>query len=89
MRLETIKGLHRASLCLAVGYIEKSDFARDTREKCEGVVANYLNNNGIKFDFTTKPNRIIVRRTVRLAEDVIFGGMELERAIQKLEERLF
>jgi hypothetical protein len=89
MRLETIKGLHRASLCLAVGYIQKSDFARDTREKCEGVVAKYLNDNGIKFDFTTKPNRVVVRRTVRLAEDVIFGGMELERAIQKLEERLF
>ena len=85
MRLETIKGLHRASLCLAVGYIQKSDFARDTREKCEGVVAKYLNDNGIKFDFTTKPNRVVVR----LAEDVIFGGMELERAIQKLEERLF
>lgn len=89
MRLETIKGLHRTSLCLAVCYIQKSDFARDTREKCEGVVAKYLNDNGIKFDFTTKPNRIVVRRTVRLAEDVLFGGMELERAIQKLEERLF
>ena len=89
MRLDTIKGLHRASLCLAVGYIERSDFHRDTREKCEGVVARYLNDNGLKFDFTKKPNRIIVKRTVRLAEDVIFGGMELERAIQKLEERLF
>ena len=89
MRLETIKGLHRASLCLAVGYIETSDFSRDTRKNCEGIVADYLNNNGIKFDFTKKPNRIIVKRTVRIAEDVIFGGMELESAIQKLEERLF
>ncbi len=89
MRLETIKGLHRASLCLAVGYIDRSQSTPETREKCEGIVAKYLNDNGLKFDFTKKPNRIIVKRTVRLAEDVIFGGMELERAIQKLEERLF
>ena len=89
MRLETTKGLHRASLCLAVGYIDRSQSTPDTRKKCEGIVADYLNNNGIKFDFTQKPNRIIVKRTVRIAEDVIFGGMELECAIQKLEERLF
>lgn len=89
MRLDTLKGLHRASLCLAVGYIEKSDFTPDTREKCEGVVAKYLYDNGLRFDFSKKPNRVVIRRTVRIAEDVIFGGMELERAIQKLEERLF
>lgn len=89
MRLETIKELHRVSLCLAVGYINTSNFSVDTRHKCEGIVATYLNNNGIKFDFTKKPNRIIVKRTVRIAEDIIFGRIKLECAIQKLEERLF
>ena len=89
MRLETLKGLHRASLCLAVGYIEKSDFRPETQEKCENAVARYLFNNGLRFDYTKKPNKTVVRRTVRIAEDVVFGKIELERAIERLEEMLF
>lgn len=89
MRLKEIKDLHKASLCLAVGYIKSSNFKPETRKKCEEIVAQFLNSNGVRFDFTKKPNRIIVRRTVRYAEDVIFGEIDLVSAVNKLERRLF
>ena len=87
MFLNEAKGLHRASLCLAVGYYNPStvgSFDRTVR-----VVANYLKDNGLNFDYTVLANKMLVKRTVELAEKVVKNDIELECAIQKLEEYLF
>lgn len=88
MRLDTTKGLHRASLCLAVGYLDKLDTVGKF-DKTVKVVTKYLKDNGLNFDYTVLANKMMVKKTVELAEEVVFGKIELERAIQKLEEYLF
>ena len=87
MRLETIKGLHRASLCLAVGYYNLNTVGRF--DKTVKVVTKFLKDNGLNFDYTLLANKMMVKKTVELAEEVVLGKLELERAIQKLEEYLF
>ena len=89
MSLEKIIGLHRASLCLAVGFIKTSDYAPDTFKKCRVVVANYLNENGLVFNFDVKSNKRLVRKIVNLAEEVVFDGVDLETALVQLENYLF
>ena len=87
MRLETIKGLHRASLCLAVGYYNINSVGRF--DKTVRVVTEFLQNNGLKFDYSVLANKMMVKKTVELAEEVVLGKIELARAIEKLEEYLF
>ena len=87
MRLETVKGLHRASLCLAIGYYNPDSVG--SFDRTVGVVAKYLKSNGLNFDYSLLANKMLVKKIVELAEEVVKGKIELERAIQKMEERLF
>lgn len=87
MRLDTVKGLHRASLCLAIGYYNPNTVG--SFEKTIKVVVNYLKNNGLNFDYSLLKNKMLVKVTVEIAEKVVKGEYELDRAIQKLEEYLF
>lgn len=87
MRLDSIKGLHRASLCLAVGYYNINSVGRF--DKTVRVVTEFLHNNGLKFDYSVLANKMMVKKTVELAEEVVLGKIELARAIEKLEEYLF
>lgn len=88
MCLKKCKGLLRASLCLAIGYLEASDKRPEQYEKCQGVVSSYLNNNGMNFDFTAKNNNTVVRNIVKCAEDVVFGTNNINEALEKLSNKL-
>lgn len=88
MCLKKCKGLLRASLCLAIGYLEASDKKPENYEKCLGVVSSYLNNNGMNFDFTAKNNEVVVKQIVKVAEDVVFGGININEALEKLSNKL-
>lgn len=87
MSLSKVKGLHRASLCLAVGYYNPS--TPGSFDKTVKVVATYLKNNGLNFDYSVLANKMMVKRTVELAEKVINKDIELEEAMVILEKSLF
>ena len=87
MSLSKVKGLHRASLCLAIGYYNPS--TPGSFDRTVKVVATYLKNNGLNFDYNVLANKMIVKKTVELAEDVINNKIELERAMVLLEDSLF
>lgn len=87
MSLSKVKGLHKASLCLAIGYY--NPYVPGSFDRTVKVVATYLENNGLNFDYNVLANKMVIKKTVELAEDVIKNKIELERAIVLLEEALF
>lgn len=91
MRLEKAKGLHRASLCLAVGYMGHLETTNVVGkfDKTVKVVVNYLKDNGLNFNYNVLSNKMMVKTTVELAEKVVRKDIELESAIQQLEKYLF
>lgn len=92
MRLNELKGITRASLCLAIGYLELKpvDLSnKEQLEKCEKIVANYLNENGLKFDFSEDTKSyIVVRRTVLIARRFIANNLTMDEALSKLGKAL-
>ena len=90
MRLNELQGITRASLFLAVGYLETQETVGiDELEKCEDIVADYLYNNGLKFNFKSNWNSMIIpHRITLLARSTVKRGYSKEEAVEKLAKRV-
>lgn len=86
MSLSKCKGLLRASLCLAIGYLEHDDL--QNKDKCKEVVSKYLHNNGMKFDFTQCHNKAVIETIVNIASDVVSKNLPIESALLVLSNEL-
>lgn len=88
MCLKKCKGLLRASLCLAVGYLDKTCTSVGSFDRCSKIVANYLQENGLNFDYSLVANKMLVKIIVETAEKVNSYEMTLEEGITLLDKRL-
>lgn len=86
MSLKKCKGLLRASLCLAIGYLEHS--TNESAEKCKDVVAKYLHNNGMKFDYAQCNNKVLIDTIVDTATHVVSNDINIEGALLVLSDKL-
>ena len=92
MKLKDLQGISRASLFLAIGYLERQEkMDIETLDRCEEVVADYLNKNGIKFNFSYDVNpksNLVVHRTVLLARRIIKYNLTPVEACERLGRRI-
>lgn len=92
MKLNDLQGIIRASLALAIGYLEvrPSELSNPERlQECEEIVGEYLYNNGLKFDYSeNSKSYIVVRRTVLIARRQIANQLTMTEALVKLEKAL-
>lgn len=91
MKLKYLQGISRASLFLAEGYLSEHKDELEKPEvifRCQRIISDYLNNNGLKFDFTNGRDNIIARRTYKVARKMIKENLEPLEAIEILGKRL-
>lgn len=90
MKLKELQGINRASLMLAISYLKCYETVGiEELDKCEDVVADYLYNNGLKFNFKRDWKSMIVpHRITLLASRTLKNDYTLEEAVEKLGGRV-
>lgn len=90
MKLSELQGITRASLFLAISYLEtQPKVGIEELDKCEDIVAAYLYNNGLKFNFINNWNSMIIpHRITLLANTVRKKDIPYTEALDRLGKRV-
>lgn len=90
MRLSELQGITRASLFLAISYLETQEkVGIEELEKCEDIVAEHLYINGLQFNFINNWNSMIIpHRITLLANTVRKQNIPYDEALDRLGKRL-
>lgn len=90
MRLSELQGITRASLFLAISYLEtQPKVGVDELDKCKDIVAEYLYMNGLQFNFVNNWNSMIIpHRICLLANTVRKKEIPYTEALDRLGKRV-
>lgn len=84
MCLNRYKNLIRGAFALAVSYLEVTTVTPDTRDLLKDIIATYLRENEVGFDFDAPQNKDLVIKIVTAGESVRFDNESMDSALERL-----